>query len=94
MMNYITRVELHSAVYSDYETLHSAMAQAGFQRTITSDNGTVYQLPTAEYSINSASDAVAVLKAARVAADKTGKRNGVLVVASNRSAWDGLAQVR
>ena len=93
-MSYIVRVELHGAVYSDYETLHAAMAQAGFQRTITSDNGTVYQLPTAEYSVNSSADEMAVLKAARLAADRTGKRNGVLVVASNRSAWDGLAQVR
>lgn len=93
-MNYILRVELHGAVYSDYETLHAAMAQAGFKRTITSDNGTVYQLPTAEYSVNSAADSMAVLRAARTAADRTGKRNGVLVVAANQSAWDGLVQLQ
>ena len=94
MTNFILRVELHAAVYDDYEILHAAMAQSGFKRTITSDDGSVYQLPTAEYSIDSSEEPLAILKAARAAADLTGRRNGVLVVASKSSAWQGLNQVR
>jgi hypothetical protein len=50
MASFITRVELHSATHSDYETLHSEMGREGFLRTIVSDQGVRYHLPTAEYS--------------------------------------------
>ncbi len=46
---FVTRVELHVADPSDYETLHTAMEKAGFSRTIAFTNGNVYFLPTAEY---------------------------------------------
>lgn len=93
MSSYIVRVELHHANYADYETLHAAMTRAGFSRTIAADNGTVYHLPTAEYAASSAGDALAVLKAARNAADTTGKAYGILVAATAGTAWVGLAQV-
>ncbi len=35
MAAFTTRVELHSAGYEDYETLHAAMEAEGFSRTIT-----------------------------------------------------------
>jgi len=51
--SYTTRVELHDAkTWQDYENLHSEMAREGFARTITSDEGIEYELPTAEYVIN------------------------------------------
>jgi Endoribonuclease GhoS len=90
MSNYIVRVELHNASYNDYETLHAAMARAGFSRTITSQNGTVYHLPTAQYAISSAGDPMSILKAARHAADTTRKQNGVLVATTQSTAWIGL----
>ncbi len=34
MASFTTRVELHSAQWSDYENLHAYMAQQGFSRTI------------------------------------------------------------
>lgn len=50
---YIVRVELNGARgQSDYERLHAAMANAGFFRTLQL-GGVTYQLPTAEYAINS-----------------------------------------
>jgi hypothetical protein len=49
MATFMTRVELHSADEDDYETLHAAMEKEGFNRTITSDDGVTYHLPTAEY---------------------------------------------
>jgi len=50
MNQYITRVELHAATESDYEKLHLEMAKKGFSRSIVSDGGETYRLPTAEYS--------------------------------------------
>ena len=94
MPAFTTRVELHAATYSDYETLHAAMARRGFSRLITSDDGATYQLPTAEY--NRAGDLTAqqVLEAAKAAASETGKSFAVLVTESSRRMWYGLAQVQ
>jgi hypothetical protein len=44
MALFTTRVELHNASYSDYETLHAAMERRGFSRRITSDSGKTYRL--------------------------------------------------
>ena len=39
MANFTVRIELHDAQWNDYEQLHAAMAQKGFSRQITSDDG-------------------------------------------------------
>ena len=49
MAQFTTRVELHRATGEDYSSLHSAMEYQGFSRTIRSDDGIIYILPTAEY---------------------------------------------
>jgi len=54
MARFLVRVELHDAVWSDYEALHTEMADRGFSREVTGENGRTYQLPTAEYVIYSA----------------------------------------
>lgn len=93
-MKYLVRVELHSASYNDYETLHSAMAAAGFQRTIRGDNGTLYYLPTAEYGIETWQNGEQVRAAADSAAARTGKLHGVVVVRYDVAWWQGLTQVK
>ena len=50
MSQYITRVELHDADWSDYNNLHAAMKREGFSQTITAADGAVYELPPAEYN--------------------------------------------
>lgn len=92
MTNFIVRVELHDANYFDYENLHAAMARAGFSRTIRSDNGTVYYLPTAEYYMSNAGNALSVLKLARGAADAVGKTYGAIAAEAGATAWIGLQQ--
>jgi hypothetical protein len=49
MANYVARIELHSATYDDYETLHAAAQRRGFSRMIVSNDGKKYQLPTGTY---------------------------------------------
>lgn len=90
MTSFTVRVELHNANYEDYEALHAAMAKAGFSRQITSDGGTTYQLPTAEYNRKGDLTRSQVLEQAKAAAKSTGKPYGVLVTESAGRSWDGL----
>ncbi len=93
MTQFIVRVELHGAVYSaDYDTLHIAMAAAGFSHIISA-NGSKYYLPTAEYVINSNSSRTQILALAKNASSRTGKSFEVLVT-EGYCSWDGLVPVR
>ena len=94
MSNYLVRVELHHHATGDYDTLHAAMLAAGFQRTITGADGTVYHLPTAEYYCTSDLKYDRVLKIAQEAAQKTRKSFGVLVAETSICTWIGLTPVR
>jgi hypothetical protein len=91
MGNYLVRVELHSATWDDYESLHAEMADRGFSREITGADGVSYQLPTAEYVIYSESALERVRALAAEAAKTTGRKFGVIVAEYSRSAWAGLA---
>jgi hypothetical protein len=81
MANYLARVELHNAKYEDNETLHEAMRQRGFVRTIVANDEKKYQLPTGTYV---AENTTAILQqafsAAQAAATATGKAFWVIVV--------------
>lgn len=93
MASFTTRVELHSATYSDYETLHAAMERRGFSRLITSDDGKTYKLPLAEYDRTGNLTREQVLDSARAAAAETGRGNAVLVTESVGRMWIGLEEV-
>ncbi len=90
MANFTVRVELHQAAYADYETLHAAMAQKGFSRQITADNGQTYHMPWAEYNGFGNLTSVQVRDIAREAANSTGKANAVFVTEAQTRAWIGL----
>jgi hypothetical protein len=68
MAKFTTRVELHDADEDDYDTLHSAMEDEGFSRTITSGKGVAYYLPSAEYDRSGDFTIEQVLDSARNAA--------------------------
>jgi hypothetical protein len=93
-MSYLVRIELHSASYPDYEALHRAMALRGFARTIRASDGKIYQLPTAEYAIETTMSGEQIRSQASAAADTTGRQYGVLVVAYNSAWWTGLTLAR
>lgn len=90
MSTFVIRVELHSATWQDYDTLHQEMGKEGFSRTIRSDDGVVYQLPTAEYAATSSGTTAQVLEAAKQAATRTGKSFGVIASQTMNSSWIGL----
>jgi hypothetical protein len=71
--------------------LHSEMSYRGFSREVTSDDGGTYQLPSAEYVIQTNGGLEGVRALAGEAAKTTGRRFGVIVAEYTRSAWVGLA---
>jgi hypothetical protein len=93
MPSFTVRVELHEATWSDYDTLHEMEAE-GFRRTIRSDDGATYHLPTAEYDINGSSNLSQVLEKAKTAAARTQKTFGALVTEAKGRTWSGLPPAR
>ncbi len=94
MPSFTVRVELHGGTADDYETLHGDMEAEGFSRTIRSDNGIEYHLPTAEYDITGSLGLDDVLERAKTATSRTHDDFGVLVTESNGRKWIGLPKVR
>ncbi len=94
MARFITRVELHNANYSDYETLHKAMEAEGFSRLIQESDGTWYYLPTAEYYRICTLTLQQVLDSAERAASKTQRKYGVILSETTSSTWNGLLMVK
>lgn len=93
MASFITRVELHDADEDDYEILHASMEAEGFHRTITSDDGVTYHLPTAEYHCDTNLTRQEVLNAVKRAARETNRTFGAMVTESNGITWNGLDKV-
>lgn len=94
MSQFTTRVELHDADAADYEELHEEMRTRGFTRTITSGDGTTYQLPTAEYNFEGSAERSDVLRKARAAAASVKESYEVLVTESNGRTWWGLGKAK
>lgn len=92
MANYVARIELHSATYDDYETLHAAASRRGFTRVIVANDGVKYQLPTGTYVAEATTATLEqAYDAARAAATETRKAFWV-VVADWASAKFALQQ--
>jgi hypothetical protein len=93
MAQFMVRVELHGADEDDYETLHEAMEDEGFARRISSDDGELYHLPTAEYYREGDLSRQDVLDEAKSAVAKTKKKAGILVTRARSFKWFGLKKV-
>jgi Endoribonuclease GhoS len=94
MAQYIARVELHAASYSNYEFLNSQMAQQGFVRTLVGVNCTTYQLPIGTYVLSSNIALQEVLNRAVAAANATLKSSAVVVAEWREAMWQGLTVVQ
>jgi hypothetical protein len=70
------------------------MEARGFSRTIRSNDGTIYQLPTAEYTIATTQSGEQVRSLADAAANTTGCKHGILVVDYDTAWWTGLSVTR
>ena len=91
MASYLVRIELHTATWpDDYNTLHKAMHEAGFDHRLLGSDGKYYRLPTAEYSIDGNYTIENVRQSANQAAATTRRTAAVLVVAFTQWASTGL----
>jgi hypothetical protein len=93
MAKFTTRIELHGASERDYNTLHEAMKERGFSRTIRNSKNVKYHLPTAEYDLIGDYQPDDVVDMARTAAAETGKKAWVLVTEAKSRIWSGLPKV-
>lgn len=86
---YTIRVELHDANWQDYARLHSNMEAAGYRRFVVADDGTKYQLPTAEYDLTTTLNIEQVRDAAGQIARQShpSSPHWVLVTQSTARAW-------
>jgi hypothetical protein len=92
MAQFTIRVELHRATGEDYSSLHSAMEW--FSRTIRSDDGIIYILPTAEYDRTGDNlTRTQVLNDARAAAASVATTFSILVTEASARTWIGLEKV-
>jgi hypothetical protein len=93
MANYLATIELHLAGPEDYGRLHISMQQRGYLRTITGEDGVVYQLTGGSYFVTGTSASLEVaLRAAVSAANETGKQSAVMVTDWHSVRWSGLAE--
>jgi len=90
MTNFTTRIELHDASDEDYEKLHDAMEADGFSRTIVGSDGTLYELPPAEYNFSHATMTAGEVREKAHAVAKTVKRDPAVLVTSGTRSWQGL----
>lgn len=90
MPKYLARVELHDAIYLDYDYLHGQMEVNGFARKVQGTSGTWYQLPPAEYITETHLTCSQVRDLVRRIANLTERENAVLVARYTELAWSGL----
>jgi hypothetical protein len=94
MPGFVVRVELHGAAPMDYQKLHHAMTEAGFDYRVTGTDGVNYRLPTAEYYIEIQSTPEMARWRAANAAAVTGKGFSVLVTpVGGLLYWQNLQRV-
>ncbi|KLU14525.1 MULTISPECIES: type V toxin-antitoxin system endoribonuclease antitoxin GhoS [Xenorhabdus] len=91
MARFTVRVELRKADSTDYEKLYDKMKAKGFSKFITSDDGSKYELPPAEYNfISDSKSRNEVRDLAYNIAKTVNSRPAVLVTESEGRAWNGL----
>ncbi|EEY5893360.1 endoribonuclease GhoS [Escherichia coli] len=81
---FTVRVELRNSRDADYDELHDLMEANGFSKTITTDTGNTYYLPSAEYSYKSnIRSKASVAELAESVASQIKKNPKILVTESN-----------
>jgi len=88
MFEYLIRVELHDE--HDYAAFHAAMAKRGFTRTITGDDGAVYDLPTGSYYARTARGHEDVRTVVESAVAEMRREAEIVVARTAGIVWSGL----
>lgn len=87
MAEYMIRVVLHGAAGDDYAKLHEAMEASGAARQIRADDGEFYDLPDAEYYLETDRSGTDVRDIAVSIASKVRLGPSVLVSKATAFFW-------
>lgn len=89
MAFFTVRLELHGATAAQTARVDVEMRTAGFVRTITSDQGETFQLPSGEYSFEHATlTCPQVMQLAKQIGERVKPGCWVLVTQATIRAWD------
>lgn len=92
MARYTIRIMLNDATLDEYEAMYEYLAAQGITDIITSDDGTRYKMPPAEYTYEGNATRAQVLDMAKASAAKVVRSYAVLVTESAGRTWHGLAK--
>ena len=90
MADFTIRIVLSDATWDQYEEMYEHLADVGITDLITSDNGTTYRMPPAEYNYQGDATRAQVLELAKDAAAKVVRKYSVLVTESKGRTWHSL----
>ncbi len=93
MARYTIRIELHDATWDDYVKMYKHLSAQGITDIISSDDGTRYKMPPAEYSYDGVATRTQLLDMAKSSAGKVVRSYAVLVTESSGRTWHGLDKV-
>lgn len=95
MPQYIIRVELHEAIFNDYEILHDAMLDEEFYKIIQDTNTEIfYRLPMAEYNyVGENEDINQIAIKVERAASQTQRRFSIVVTKCAGIIFAGLERL-
>lgn len=93
MADFTIRIVLSNATWDEYDEMYQHLAAAGITDEITSDNGTTYRMPPAEYRYQGNATRAQVLELAKSAAAKVVRKYALLVTESKGRTWLGLEKV-
>lgn len=93
MADFTIRIVLNDATWDEYEELYQHLAAVGIADEVSSDSGTTYRMPPAEYNFRGNATRAQVLELAIAAAAKVVRKYSVLVTESKGRTWHGLDKV-
>ena len=93
MADFTVRIVLDDATWDEYEEMYRHLAAVGITDEITSNDGTTYRMPPAEYNYQGNATRTQVLELAKAAAAKAVLKYSVLVTESKGRAWHGLEKI-
>lgn len=92
MARYTIRIVLHDATWDEYEAMYEHLAAQGITDIITSDHGTQYKMPPAEYNYQGNATMAQVIDMAKASAAKVVRSYAVLVTEATGRSWHGLTK--
>lgn len=93
MARFTIRIELVNATWDQYKQMYAHLERQGIVDIISSDKGTTYRMPPAEYNYDGSATRDQVLEMAKSSASKVVPDYRVLVTESAGRTWHNLETI-